>query len=115
MAGFFSSNQASQKSQKQEFVGLSNQGATCYMNSLLQTLFMTPDFRNELYKWQYDRERHGESEDCIPMQLQILFGKLQLVELTYVENNCFRVSQQIQQKLEKLVPLANVHIFPFNN
>ena len=50
MAGFFSSNQASQKSQKQEFVGLSNQGATCYMNSLLQTLFMTPDFRNELYK-----------------------------------------------------------------
>jgi ubiquitin C-terminal hydrolase len=36
------------------FVGLSNQGATCYMNSLIQTLFMTPEFRNALYKWDFD-------------------------------------------------------------
>eukprot|EP01100_Stratorugosa_tubuloviscum_P009928 TRINITY_DN419_c1_g1_i1.p1 TRINITY_DN419_c1_g1~~TRINITY_DN419_c1_g1_i1.p1 ORF type:complete len:1042 (-),score=430.06 TRINITY_DN419_c1_g1_i1:209-3334(-) len=33
------------------FVGLSNQGATCYMNSLIQTLYMTPEFRLALYKW----------------------------------------------------------------
>lgn len=43
------------------FVGLSNQGlnflffvilvgATCYLNSLVQTLFMTPELRNALYK-----------------------------------------------------------------
>ena len=27
--------------------GIYNQGATCYMNSLLQTLLMTPEFRGE--------------------------------------------------------------------
>eukprot|EP01130_Rhizamoeba_saxonica_P000691 TRINITY_DN1062_c0_g1_i1.p1 TRINITY_DN1062_c0_g1~~TRINITY_DN1062_c0_g1_i1.p1 ORF type:complete len:1244 (+),score=371.90 TRINITY_DN1062_c0_g1_i1:66-3797(+) len=35
------------------FVGLSNQGATCYLNSLLQTLYMTPEFRNALYEWDF--------------------------------------------------------------
>lgn len=39
-------------SQTLKYLGLSNQGATCYMNSLLQTLFMTPEFRKALYSWQ---------------------------------------------------------------
>lgn len=32
------------------FVGLVNQAMTCYLNSLLQTLFMTPEFRNAIYR-----------------------------------------------------------------
>ena len=32
--------------------GLQNQGATCYMNSLLQALYMTPDFRQMIYKFE---------------------------------------------------------------
>lgn len=36
------------------YVGLVNQAMTCYLNSLLQTLFMTPEFRNALYKLVFD-------------------------------------------------------------
>jgi ubiquitin C-terminal hydrolase/predicted N-acetyltransferase YhbS len=35
------------------FTGLSNQGATCYMNSLIQSLFMTPEFRSAVYNWSF--------------------------------------------------------------
>ncbi|GBG23911.1 Ubiquitin carboxyl-terminal hydrolase 47 [Hondaea fermentalgiana] len=34
-----------------EIVGLHNQGATCYLNSLLQTLFFTKTFRERIYDW----------------------------------------------------------------
>ena len=30
--------------------GLVNQAMTCYLNSLLQSLFMTPEFRNAIYR-----------------------------------------------------------------
>lgn len=66
------------------FVGLSNQGATCYMNSLLQTLYMTPEFRAALYRWKCEKE---EDDDCIPLQLQRLFGLLQLSSRGAVETN----------------------------
>lgn len=32
------------------YVGLVNQAMTCYLNSLLQTLYMTPEFRNAIYR-----------------------------------------------------------------
>ncbi|XP_038049001.1 ubiquitin carboxyl-terminal hydrolase 47-like [Patiria miniata] len=58
------------------YVGLINQAMTCYLNSLLQTLYMTPEFRNALYKWCFD-ESVEDPTKSIPYQLQRLFVQLQ--------------------------------------
>lgn len=49
--------------------------------SHLQTLFMTPEFRRVLYMWKYEQSEDEDEEDCIPLQLQLLFGQLQLTGL----------------------------------
>ncbi|CAG9864755.1 unnamed protein product [Phyllotreta striolata] len=56
------------------YVGLVNQAMTCYLNSLLQTLYMTPEFRNALYNWEFDGVNESRST---PYQLQKLFLNLQ--------------------------------------
>ena len=53
------------------FTGLENQGATCYLNSLLQSLYMCPEFRKALYAVKYDPTKHGEEEFCLMRQLQV--------------------------------------------
>ena len=60
------------------FVGLVNQAMTCYLNSLIQTLFMTPEFRNALYRWRFDGTEEEQAKS-IPFQLQSLFLKLQVI------------------------------------
>jgi ubiquitin carboxyl-terminal hydrolase 47 len=67
---------------KSKFVGLVNQAMTCYLNSLLQALYMTPEFRNALYDWEFDGS--GESKS-IPFQLQKLFVNLQTSSKNAVE------------------------------
>lgn len=58
-------------------MGLVNQAMTCYLNSLLQALYMTPEFRNALYKWKYVGSAE-ETQKSIPYQLQRLFLSLQV-------------------------------------
>ena len=67
---------------KSNFVGLVNQAMTCYLNSLLQALYMTPEFRNALYNWEFDGS--GETKS-IPFQLQKLFVNLQTSNKPSVE------------------------------
>jgi ubiquitin carboxyl-terminal hydrolase 47 len=62
----------------EKYSGLNNQGSTCYLNSLIQTLFMTPEFRLNILNWKYQEKLHGQKADCIPYQIKKLFSKLQL-------------------------------------
>ncbi|CAG5897221.1 unnamed protein product, partial [Menidia menidia] len=52
-----------------KYHGLYNQGATCYLNSVLQVLFMTPDFREAV-------KRHPCGRPSLDKELQNLFEEL---------------------------------------
>jgi ubiquitin C-terminal hydrolase len=54
-------------------VGLYNQGATCYLNSLLQLLFHTTYFRTAVYKMTTD----SDEVTSVPKALQLLFYQMQ--------------------------------------
>nr|BAE38691.1 unnamed protein product [Mus musculus] len=67
--------------------GIRNQGGTCYLSSLLQTLHFTPEFREALFS--LGPEELGSLEDkdkpdakvrIIPLQLQRLFAQLLLLD-----------------------------------
>lgn len=66
-------------SRRRGFVGLVNQAMTCYLNSLIQTLFMTPEFRNAMYRWHFDGTEEEQAKS-IPFQLQSLFLMLQTTD-----------------------------------
>jgi ubiquitin C-terminal hydrolase len=62
--------------EKTGFVGLQNQGATCYMNSMLQSLFHVPAFRRLVYA--IPTSGNEDEETNIPLNLQRLFCEMQL-------------------------------------
>lgn len=71
--------------QQCKFAGIDNQGATCYLNSLLQTLLLTPEFRESLFQLSEhdlgkleDKDKCGSRVRVIPIQLQRLFLRLLL-------------------------------------
>ncbi|XP_065658399.1 ubiquitin carboxyl-terminal hydrolase 7 isoform X4 [Hydra vulgaris] len=56
------------------YVGLKNQGATCYMNSLLQTLFFTNQLRKAVYQMPTENDDINKS---VALALQRVFYDLQ--------------------------------------
>lgn len=42
-------NRPEPRRKETNFCGIINQGATCYLNTLLQTLFLTPELRGEIF------------------------------------------------------------------
>ncbi|OXA44900.1 putative ubiquitin carboxyl-terminal hydrolase FAF [Folsomia candida] len=76
------------------FVGLKNGGATCYMNSVLQQLFMVDNIKRDLLAVELDgavsmgdsgtaEEERKTYNVCILKQLQNIFGHLALSKLQY--------------------------------
>ncbi|XP_053759515.1 ubiquitin carboxyl-terminal hydrolase 40 isoform X4 [Panthera pardus] len=67
--------------------GIRNQGGTCYLNSLLQTLHFTPEFREALFSLGPEELGSFEDKDkpdakvrIIPLQLQRMFAQLLLLD-----------------------------------
>ncbi len=56
------------------YVGLKNQGATCYMNSLLQVLYFTNSLRKNVYKMPTEAD---DSAKSVGLALQRVFQDLQ--------------------------------------
>ena len=95
---------------KYDLVGLENQGATCYMNSLIQTYYMLPEFRkavfsikpqavsyNDVEKWihsndsemvkTYTKMKEANKKiraRMIPLLLQQLFAELRFLDRSAV-------------------------------
>ncbi|XP_030179586.1 LOW QUALITY PROTEIN: ubiquitin carboxyl-terminal hydrolase 40 [Lynx canadensis] len=67
--------------------GIRNQGGTCYLNSLLQTLHFTPEFREALFSLGpgelgsfEDKDKPDAKVRIIPLQLQRMFAQLLLLD-----------------------------------
>lgn len=59
------------------YVGFKNQGATCYMNSLLQTLYMVNAFRQAVYNMPLPEPGNENSGSLMSYALQKVFYELQ--------------------------------------
>eukprot|EP01083_Nonionella_stella_P288520 981783_1 len=62
--------------------GLQNQGATCYLNALIQTLFLTPEFRMALFSLSesevyFKLKKQQKIKKVIIIEMQKLFARLQ--------------------------------------
>ncbi|RCH84208.1 hypothetical protein CU097_006643 [Rhizopus azygosporus] len=59
------------------YVGIRNQGATCYMNSLIQSLYFTNIFRKAVYKIPTEKE---DPNNSVVLALQRCFYNLQFAD-----------------------------------
>ena len=78
---------------REQHVGLTNAGATCYLNSLLQTFGQTVELKRQLFSHEFSEaliSPLGSEEECIPLQLQRLFARLEMSRLRAVNTKVRR-------------------------
>lgn len=104
-----------------KFVGLANQGATCYLNSLLQTCFMTPELRDALFAvgpqdMHYNGPLNGNewldgtSDLYMPCELQRLLAYMEAADVDGLQTDALthsfgwsNVDSNVQQDLQELM------------
>ena len=69
--------------QKGKYIGLKNMTSTCYLNSIIQQLFMIPTFRETILKIE------NNCENNVLYELQLLFSALKIFEFPYYNPKSF--------------------------
>ncbi len=73
--------------------GLDNLGTTCYLNSLLQSLFYTPGFREALFALTPEQLGLGHAKPrVIPLELQRLFARMVCLDQASVRTDLLTAS-----------------------
>uniref|UniRef100_M4AWU6 Ubiquitin carboxyl-terminal hydrolase 48 n=1 Tax=Xiphophorus maculatus TaxID=8083 RepID=M4AWU6_XIPMA len=75
----------SERREKNIFVGLTNLGATCYVNTFLQVWFHNLELRKSLYQCQNSRLKINYEPQSICEHLQYLFALLQNSNRKYID------------------------------
>ena len=75
--------------QKGKYVGLKNMTSTCYLNSIIQQLFMIPMFRETIIKIE------NPYNENVLYQLQLLFSALKLYEFSFYNPKSFVLANKL--------------------